>query len=83
MQRMGALSLALLRTDFLYYPPFLRFARGLASDVSQAEIAASDAEGAFSKVWKNKIASLSLLCQHAQRIERVWEARKLFVWKVA
>lgn len=37
---------------------------------------AADAEAAFKKVWKNRIACLSTLCQHAQRIERVWEADK-------
>merc|ERR1712182_68367 len=33
----------------------------------------ADAEHAFAKVRKNRVACLNLLCQHSQRIERIWD----------
>lgn len=36
------------------------------------EAAVADAEADFARVRKNRVACLSLLCRHMQRIERVW-----------
>lgn len=59
-------------------PPAAKVAKACGEpDVATQEAAAaaaSEAEDEFAKVRKNRVACVSLLCRHAQRIERVWEA---------
>lgn len=46
---------------------------GCQQDAPESVLAAaSEAKAAFNKVSKNKNACLNLLCQNAQRIERIW-----------